>query len=131
VNHHASFNIAQKNDICIVRIAGRLATGADDDYMRAKASEIKNLSCSKLVIDVSGLDSTGSTGLGFFVDLYAWITRRTPGGFILAGPSPRVLEVLQLTGIAALFQITPDLDAAVAVLARAADHARTAGTSPG
>ena len=127
MNHQATFEIVQDGEICIVRIAGRLATGADDDYMRAKAIEIKGLPCGKLVVDISQLDSTGSTGLGFFVDLFSWITKRTPQGFVLAGPSPRVMEVLKLTGISGILQITQDLEGALALLSRGAEKARSAG----
>ena len=105
------FETAQRDDICVVRIGGRLATGADADCLRMKAQEIKSLGCRTVIADIRELDSIGSEGLGFFVDLYTSMTKDTAGRFVLAGPSPRVLEVLALTGLSMKIPIVEDLAA--------------------
>jgi anti-anti-sigma factor len=110
--------IEQRDDICIVRISGRLATGADADYLGTKSREIKSLGCRNLVADIRELDSIGSSGIGFLVDLLTSITKDSAGRFVLAGPSPRVLEVLTLTGLSAIIPIAEDLAAGLAFCAR-------------
>jgi anti-anti-sigma factor len=108
----------KKDDICVVRSSGRLATGADGEYLGEKTRAIKSLGCRKLVADICELDSIGSSGIGFFVDLLTSATKDSSGRFVLAGPSPRVLEVLTLTGLSKIIPIAPDLAAGLAFCAR-------------
>jgi anti-anti-sigma factor len=124
------FAIEQRNDICIVRISGRLATGADNDYLQMKALAIKSLGCRKLIADICELDSIGSAGLGFFMDLYTSTTKNATGRFVLAGPSPRVLEVLALTRLSTIIPIVEDLAAGLAYCTGEEEKARHAGWSP-
>jgi len=105
--------IEQRKDTCIVRISGRLATGEDAGRLHMKARAIKSLGCHNLIADIRGLDSIGSEGLGFFVDLYTSIMKSAAGRFVLAGPSPRVLEVLVLTRLSTIMPIVNDLAAAL------------------
>jgi anti-anti-sigma factor len=122
------FETEQRDDICIVRISGRLASGADSDYLRIKAQEIKSLGCRKLIADICELVSVGSAGIGFFVDLHTSMTKNG-GRFVLAGPSPRVLEVLALTGLSTIIPMAADLPAALAFCAREGDNAKHAQSS--
>src|SRR5579863_1016576 len=103
------FETEQRGDVCVIRISGRLASGADADYLQVKAREIKTLGCRKLVADIRELGSIGSAGLGFFVDLYTSTTKNSTGRFVLAGPSPRVLEVLALTRLNTVIPIVADI----------------------
>jgi anti-anti-sigma factor len=107
----------QRGDICIVRIRGRLATGADVDYS-LKAQEIKSLGFSKLIVDICELDSIGSSGIGFFVDLYTSMTKDPAGRFVLISPSPRVAEVLTITRLSTIIPIAANLAAGQAFCAR-------------
>ncbi|HTA43506.1 MAG TPA: STAS domain-containing protein [Bryobacteraceae bacterium] len=121
------FKIEQRDDLCILRISGRLASGADSEYMGTKAQEVKNLGCRKLIADISELDSIGSAGIGFFVGLHTSATKNG-GCFVLVSPSPRVLEVLTLTGLSTVFAIAPDLAAGLALCALDATRVRPAGS---
>jgi len=112
------FETEQRGDIYIVRIGGRLATGADTEYLRTKTQEIKSLGCRKLVADIRELDSAGSEGIGFFVSLYTSMTKDPGGCFVLAGPSRRVLEVLTLTRLNTIIPLAADLAAGLAFCAR-------------
>jgi anti-anti-sigma factor len=118
VTRPAVFEIEKENDVCIVRISGRVATGAGVDKLRTKAQEIKRMGCSKLIADIRELDSIGSAGIGFFVDLHTSMTKDIAGRFVLVGPSPRVLEVLALTGLSTVIHIVKDLEAGLAYCAR-------------
>ena len=112
------FELENRDDVCIIRIKGRLATGADNDYLAIKAREIKSQGCRKIVADICELDSIGSAGIGFFVDLLTSTTKDGAGCFVLAGPSPRVLEVLTLTGLSTIIPIATDLADGLAFCAR-------------
>jgi len=125
------FEIEQRKDTCIVRISGRLATGEDAGHLQMKARAIKSLGCHKLIADIRELDSIGSEGLGFFVDLYTSMMKNTGGRFVLAGPSPRVLEVLALTRLSTIIPIVKDLAAGLAYCAGGEGKTRYAGSSLG
>jgi stage II sporulation protein AA (anti-sigma F factor antagonist) len=127
MDRHTSIEIELKDDICIVRVTGRLATGADDDYMRAKAQAIKNPGCRKIIADICELDSIGSTGIGFFVDLYTSVTKDTVGRFVLVGASQRVLKVLAVTGLNKIIAMAPDLAAGLAFCAEEDKVSRAGG----
>lgn len=125
------FEMEQQDDIWVIRISGRLATGADEDCLLMRAQEIKSLGCNKLIADLRGLDSAGSSGISFLVDLYKSLTKDTAGRFVLASPSPRVLEVLALTGLSTVIPIVDDLAAGLAYCSREEDQAQHAGSSLG
>jgi anti-anti-sigma factor len=115
-------DIRQDKEICTVRISGRLATGAHDELLQARAREIKGLGCGNLLLDIRDLRSVGSSGIGFFVDLYA--SMRTNGGnLVLAGPSPHVQRVLALTRVSTIIPTVADLAAAMAFLTPRARNA--------
>jgi anti-anti-sigma factor len=127
MKRQTNFKIEQRDDICILEISGRLASGADSENMEIQAREIKNLGCRKLIVDISKLDSIGSAGIGFFADLYTSATKNG-GRFVLIAPSPHVLEVLTLTGLSTVFAIVADLAAGLALCALDASKARPAGS---
>jgi anti-anti-sigma factor len=108
--------IERDNDICILRITGRIATGQNDEYLWTKARQIKGMRCRDLLLDIHELHSVGSSGIGFFVDLYASVTRNAGSRMVLAGPSPRVFEVLAMTGLSTIIPMVHDLPAAMAFL---------------
>lgn len=139
MDRQTSIEITRSGDIGIIRIAGRLATGADGDYIDEIAQKIKGLRCRRLIADLRELTSIGSAGVGFLVDLHASIVRRTAGSesgnLVVVGPSRRVLEVLKLTGLTRIMPITEDVEAALELCVPAQDvpaqdKVRTAGSSP-
>jgi anti-anti-sigma factor len=101
--------IEQTDDVCILRISGRLAAGADNEYLGARTREIKKMACRKVLADLRELQSTGSTGIGFLVDIYTSTTRYPGGRFALVAPSRHVREVLDLTRLSEIIPIVPDL----------------------
>ncbi len=113
-----AFEVEQRDDICIVHISGRLATGVDNDLLTLRAREIKSLGYHKIVADIARLDAIGSSGISFFVDLYTSTSKHADGCFVLAGTSPRVLEVLALTGLTGILPMSLDLADGLAFCAR-------------
>jgi anti-anti-sigma factor len=109
VKRQMAFEVEQRDDICIVHISGRLATGVDNDLLTLRAREIKDLGCHKIVADIGKLNAIGSSGISFFVDLYTSTSKYDDGCFVLAGASPRVLEVLALTGLTGIMPMALDL----------------------
>ena len=125
MTHSVSFGqVEYRGDICILAISGRLASGLHDVQLRDKTQEIKSLDCRKLVVDIRALDSIGSSGISFFVELYTSVTKRPDGRFVLAGPSDRVREVLEITRLTTILTLADDLDSALAYCAQAGAAAK-------
>jgi anti-anti-sigma factor len=120
--------LERRNDICILPISGRLASGLNDALLRQRAQEIKSLDCRKLVVDIRALDSVGSSGITFFVELYTSVTRRRDGRFVLAGPSPRVREVLEMTRLTTILVLADDLESALAYCGQDGASAKATGS---
>lgn len=109
--------LEQNADLCVVRIKGRIASGENDAFLSAKAREIKATGCRKLLVDLRELASTGSSGLGFLVDLYASVTRNNGGRTVLAGPTKFVRQALDITRLSTIIPVEADMDEAMAYLA--------------
>ena len=106
----------QIDDVCILRCEGRIATGSDSEYLRAKSDEIKQLSCGKVLVDFREVISVGSTGIGFVVAIYSSVTKNPDGRFVLVGAQPRVREVLDLTRLSTILPLAADMASGLAAL---------------
>ena len=106
----------KESGICVVRISGTMRSGADDRYVQAKVQDIKAMGCTRLLLDIRELHSTGSSGMGFFVGLYTSMAR-AGGRMVVACPSKLVREVLDLTRLSTVIPVVDDLAAGRAFLA--------------
>jgi anti-anti-sigma factor len=113
-----------QDDVCILRTKGRFATGLDADYLRSKTDEIKKSGRRKVLADFSDVPYIDSTGIGFLVGVYTSVTNTLGGRFVIAGPNPRVREVLDLMRLSTVIPIVADEASALAFLN--APAARTA-----
>ena len=111
-------DLERHDDVCILRIHGRLASGSDVDYLANKASEITELRCTKLLGDLNEVPSIGSMGIGFVVGLYTSIHKVPGGRFVLVGANPQVRQVLDLMGLSTVIPLAEDVDSGLAVLSR-------------
>lgn len=108
-----------QGDVCVLRLEGRFATGQDSEYLRAKAEELRSQGCRKIVADFTHVSYIDSTGIGFLISIYTSIQRNQDGRFVIAGPSPRVCEVLKLTRLDTILISYPDVQRALAAMREA------------
>ncbi len=120
-------DIEHNDDICILRLKGRFATGSDRDYLSKKAGEIRSRNCVRVVVDFREVPYIDSTGIGFVVGLFTNVTKNPEGRFVLVGPHPRVKEVLRLTRLDTIIQVAIDMDAGYAYLQDPASSTASAG----
>lgn len=104
--------IENRGDICLLRLHGRFATGKDSGYLRGKTEEVKNSNCAKVLADFSEVEYLDSTGIGFLIGIYTSVTKSSTGRFVLCNLNRRVREVLELTRLANVMPIYPNIDAA-------------------
>jgi|SRR5579862_4062053 len=108
--------LQQKDDIFILRFQGRIATGADLEYLRTKLEEVRSRRSDKVLADFREVSSIGSTGIGFVVGVYTSVVKLPGGRFVLIGANPRVREVLDLTRLSTIIPLAKDMNAGLALL---------------
>ena len=108
--------LLQQDEICILRFQGRFTAGAQLEYLEDKLDEIRNLSASKVLADFSEVTAIGSTGLGFVVSIFASVTNRPYGRFVMTGCNPTVRKAFDVTRLSEIVPIAPDADSAMAML---------------
>lgn len=108
--------IEHQEDVCVLRLKGRLVTGTDPVFLQAKTEEIKSQACTRVLADLRELSAIGSTGIGFLVGIYSSVTRRTGGRFVAVGAVRRVREVLDLTRLNTVIPQASDMESGLAML---------------
>lgn len=100
------------NDICIVRMHGRIMVGSDSGYLYRMSEKIKNQEHYNLLIDLTGLPFVDSIGLGFLIGLYTSFTNEG-GRFVMMGLSDRVRSTLELTRLKDVLPVATDENTAL------------------
>ena len=99
--------------VAIIDVTGTIRFGPESERFRTDILAAFDQGSKKILLNLAGLERLDSSGLGSLVSTYASITRR--GGMVkLLNPSSRVLELLNVTNTAGLFEILTDEQAAVA-----------------
>jgi anti-anti-sigma factor len=107
----------EHGQICNLRLVGHFRSGEDPAYVRDKSDEIRSHNCNNMLADLRELQSLGSMGMGFIAGVYVYITKRAGGGrFVLAGATPRVRAVLDLTLLSTIIPMADDIPSGLAVL---------------
>ena len=113
--------IDQKAGVSVAVLSGEFRSEDQSSLNAALAAE----PAAKIVVDLAGLSYINSGGLGSLVQLTAK-TNTQGGTVILAAPSPFVSGVLEATRLDRFFEISDDVDTAVA---RLADRPAVPGSS--
>ena len=79
-----------------------------------------------IIVDLSGLDAVDSAGLGELVVVHMW-AKASGCSLKLAGASPRIQELFELTNLVSVFEIHPALDDALRSFQAKAAKAKIAG----
>ncbi len=98
--------------VCVLRLAGRFATGQDSEYLRIRTEELKQAGCRNIIADFSKVSYIDSTGIGFLISIYTSVRRDCGGQFVLSSPNRRVREVLDLTRLSSILKLYDDEAAA-------------------
>ena len=104
----------QAGDVVIVKLAGRLDSGAaqpaEESFTRVLAGGTRDLA-----IDLSGLQYISSAGLRVLL-VVAKKVQQAQGKMVLFGLVPNVREVFAVSGFDKIFAIQSDAAAAVAAV---------------
>lgn len=97
--------------VSVVKVMGRVDSATAPDLEKALQGLLE-AERSRIVLDLQETDYMSSAGLRVLVAAHK-TAKKNGGGLGLAQPSARVMEVLDLAGLAPVFDIYPDVLAAV------------------
>lgn len=100
-----------QDDLTILSLEGYLDAHTAPEFENAVQQEI-DAGRRKLIVNCEGLSYISSAGLGVFMSFLEEI-REAGGDIKICGPSPKVLQVFELLGFPAIFDMLPDVSATV------------------
>ena len=112
----AAIDIHQRAGICIIRCRGSLLAGMQAAYVQGKIQEVKARNCNSVIADFRDVPAIGSAGLALIVGLYTSVAKELGGAFVVAGATPLVRRILEITKLAAVIPLASDYRSAVEAL---------------
>jgi anti-sigma B factor antagonist len=89
------------NGIAIIKVDGKITIGAGDQQLR---DVIANANCQKILLDLSGVTTIDSSGIGELVGSYTTVTNK--GGKLKLLHLPAKLnELLHVTQLITVFEV--------------------------
>jgi anti-anti-sigma factor len=106
-----SLETRNRGEVIIVHCQGRIVYRDEAAVLARVAGEVLQ-QARKLVLDLSGVSSIDSAGIGELALLQSWAQGRH-GELKLAGASPLVAELLELTNLDSVMEVYPSVEAAL------------------
>jgi anti-anti-sigma factor len=100
-------------DVIIVHCQGRIVYRDEAAALSRVVGEVLQAE-RNVVLDLSGVSSMDSAGIGELALLQTWAQKRENATFKCAGPNPLVKTLLGLTNLDSVMEVHPSLDAALA-----------------
>jgi anti-sigma B factor antagonist len=110
-NLKLSLETVNRGDVIIVHCEGRIVYRDEAAALSRVVSDVLRHS-NKLVLDLSGVTSMDSAGIGELALLQTWAQNRNVA-FKCAGPNVLVRTLLELTNLDSVLAVHPSLDAAL------------------
>ena len=112
LNLKLSLETRNRGDVIIVHCQGRIVYRDEATALSRLVGEILENS-GKVVLDLSGVSSIDSAGIGELAYLYTWAQSQN-ADLKCAGPGPLVRELLDLTNLDSVLEIHPSVPEALA-----------------
>ncbi len=98
-------------DVTVILCKGRIAYRDEAVALSEKVAELLP-GARQLVLELSAVEMIDGAGLGELVVIHRW-ARASNCPIKLAGPTNRILELLELTNLVSVFEIYPTLEDAI------------------
>jgi anti-sigma B factor antagonist len=102
----------QEGDVTIVDLDGRIALGEESAKVRELIMSLLSEGHTKILLNMAGVDYIDSSGLGALVSSVSSV-RRAGGEMKLASLSNKVDDLMEVTRLYTVFDITDDEEAAL------------------
>ena len=106
-----SIHKSTEKDITVLSLEGYLDAHTAPEFEKAVQTEYQ-AGRVRIVVECSRLNYISSAGLGVFMSFIEEI-REAGGDIKICGLAPKVFQVFDILGFSALFDIVPDLPAAI------------------
>ena len=107
-----SLEMRNRGDVIIVHCQGRIVYRDEAAALSRLVDEVLQHS-SKLVLDLSGVSSLDSAGIGELALLETWAQERN-AELKCSGPNALVMDLLSLTNLDSILEVHPSIDSALA-----------------
>ncbi|MFI5378120.1 MAG: STAS domain-containing protein [Tepidisphaerales bacterium] len=107
-----NLNQIEQDDVTIVRFSGSLAA-VDVQAIKASFEQLTRQPGVRLVVDLAGVNMMATPAIALFVAANQ-VVRERGGRIVFTRITPPVGDVLHVLRLDSIFQITPELDQAVA-----------------
>jgi anti-sigma B factor antagonist len=96
--------IRDRGDVRIVELSGKITIGSGDVKIRELIDESLAAGKKNLVLDLAGVTTIDSSGIGEMVACYTTVTKK--GGHLkLLRLSPKINDILQVTQLITVFEV--------------------------
>lgn len=112
------FDLDVVGEVAIIRAKGILSLGGGDLALRNAVQSALERGIKKIVLDMSGVSRTDSSGLGELVTSYTKVTSEG-GRFVLLAPNQAVSNALQITRLSTVFTVATTVEQALAEASQA------------
>jgi len=105
-------NVRQREGVTILDLKGKITIGVGDVALRDAIHQALAAGAQKLLINLGGVTTIDSSGVGELVSSYTTVTNRG-GRLKLADLPPKVADILQITQLITVFDVYEDEDEAL------------------
>ena len=105
--------VRQREGVTIISINGKITIGAGDVALRAQIMETLDSGARNILINMSGVTTMDSSGIGELVHSYTTVTNHG-GKLKLCNLPEKVIDILALTQLITVFDAFEDEEEAIA-----------------
>jgi anti-sigma B factor antagonist len=99
--------VRDRGDVRIVELSGKITIGSGDVKIRELIDEALAAGKKNIVLDLAGVSTIDSSGIGEMVACYTTVTKK--GGHLkLLRLSPKINDMLQVTQLITVFEVFDD-----------------------
>jgi anti-sigma B factor antagonist len=96
--------IRDRGEVRIVELSGKITIGSGDVKIRELIDESIAVGKKNIVLDLAGVSTIDSSGIGEMVACYTTVTKK--GGHLkLLRLSPKINDILQVTQLITVFEV--------------------------
>ncbi len=108
-----SIQVSEKEGVVILQLSGKIMGGPEAGEINNQINNLIDEGKKKIVIDLNDVEWMNSSGLGILIGAITTL-KNNDGQLALINVSDRVENLLRITKLQTLFNMHPDLDAAIA-----------------
>ncbi|MBN2423606.1 MAG: STAS domain-containing protein [Calditrichaceae bacterium] len=107
--------VTEEKGIVIISLAGKIMGGPEAGQINDSINSLIEKGKTKIIIDLEKVDLMNSSGLGILIGAVTTL-KNNNGKLCLINTSDRIRNLLRITKLERVFEIKPDLEAALSIM---------------